>query len=112
MTDSELRIESGAAERIATAFDDYADGLAGAAERLRESIYATGLAGFPSATELDAGFLRKRDHAVIHLMELAANARGVAVSVRAAGRAYERAENSSAAAIREVAVDLGNEPFP
>lgn len=111
MSDEELRIEPGAAERIATAFSTYADGLEAATHRLRDMGFSTGLAGFPSAEELNVGFLRKRNQAIEHLTRLADDSRQHAESVRAAGRAYVETENVATTTIQSAA-DMPNGPTP
>lgn len=95
-----LRIEPGAAERIAQAFDKHADNLAAIAERIRNFSYSTGFAGFPSAVELDAGFKNKAAAAVEHLREEVETSRRYAATLRAAGTAYAESDNSASASLR------------
>lgn len=107
-----LRIEPGAAERIARAFDTHAKNLAEIALKLRNQAYSTGFAGFPSAVELDAGFLGKRDQAVAHLQDQVEMTLGMAASVRAAGIAYAASDAGAEASIRSVGTDHNEESPP
>ncbi|WP_066902800.1 hypothetical protein [Millisia brevis] len=102
-----LRIEPGAAERIAAAFDRHADALAAAAQRLRDHSYGTGFAGFPSAVELDAGFEDKRLQAVDHLDQQEAVAREYAAKIRAAGANYLESDTGGAEGIRAAGAEVG-----
>ena len=95
----ELRIEPGAAERIARAFDTHADNLAQVADRLRNAAYSTGFAGFPSAEELNAGFRNKADLAIAHLQWQAKMTRDYAAMIRAAEADYHATDTAQSAAI-------------
>lgn len=94
-----LRIEPGAAERIARAFDSHADNLALVAERLKNAGHLTGFAGFPSAVELDEGFTRKARAAVAHLQSQIETARQAADRLRAAGAAYSETDTTNSRSI-------------
>ncbi len=94
-----LRIEPGAAERIAQAFETHADNLAGVAENLKRVTYSTGFAGFPSADELNIGFRDKAHRAIAHLQEQVDLTRGYAADIRAAGAAYVETESMNTATI-------------
>lgn len=96
-----LRIEPGAAERIARAFDTHADNLAHTAARLKHAGRSTGFAGFPSAVELDSGFTKKARLAITHLESQIEMTRGYAAELRAAGAAYIEAEATNTAALRQ-----------
>lgn len=100
--DETLRIEPGAAERIARAFEKHADNLIRIAEKLRNASHSTGFAGFPSAVELDAGFRNKALRAVAHLQGQATMARGYAADIRAAGATYAETEIANFETIRTV----------
>lgn len=95
----QLRIEPGAAERIAQAFETHADNLAQVSQKLERAGHSTGFAGFPSANELDAGFTNKARLAVAHLNQQIDLSRGYAAEIRAAGAAYAETESVNAAAI-------------
>lgn len=94
-----LRIEPGAAERIAQAFDKHAENLADVAFRLRNARYSTGFAGFPSAVELDDGFKNKAASAISHLQVQIDAARTCAAQLRAAGAAYAETDTIGSTAI-------------
>lgn len=108
-TGENLRIEPGAAERIAKAFDQHAENLRLIAMKLRSSMRSTGFDGFPSAVELDAGFLRKRDLAVDHLYEQIETAGNMAASIRAAGARYADSDSAGAARIQAAGDNSGTE---
>lgn len=97
-----LRIEPGAAERIAGAFETHADNLEDIAGRLRNDTYSTGFAGLPSAQELDAGFRNKQRLAVAHLLQQAETSRRHAATIRAAGGHYAATETANDAALRSI----------
>lgn len=104
MPDGEqLRIEPGAAERIARAFDTHADNLGDVLLTLDHAGYSTGFAGFPSAIELDAGFKNKTRLAIAHLKEQIDLTRRYAAEIRAAGAAYTETESVNSAAISSAA---------
>lgn len=94
-----LRIEPGAAERIARAFDTHAENLDAIAARLRNEGFSTGFAGFPSAQELDTGFRNKCRLAIEHLHRQAETARRHASAVRVAGANYASADMVNASSI-------------
>ena len=96
---TQMRIEPGAAERIAQAFETHADNLASAAQKLEHATYSTGFAGFPSANELDIGFKEKAHRAIAHLQEQVDLTRGYAADIRAAGAAYVETESINIATI-------------
>lgn len=105
-----LRIEPGAAERVARAFDTHAHNLEEVLEKLRAGSYTTGFAGFPSAVELDAGFVSKRNMAVDHLRAQIDATRSCAATIRAAGHAYVAADATGLTAIRSADEDLPGDP--
>lgn len=111
-TGENLRIEPGAAERIAKAFDQHAENLRLIAMKLRNQAYATGFAGFPSAEELNIGFLKKRDLAVDHLYQQIEVATRMAASIRAAGARYRQTDATGAATIRDSSVPVDDGPQP
>ncbi|WP_066903324.1 hypothetical protein [Millisia brevis] len=94
-----LRIEPGAAERIARALDLHAENLATALRSLRNRGHVTGFAGFPSAMELDAGFADKARLAVEHLQQQIIVANDAAATIRRAGAAYNHVEDVNSANI-------------
>lgn len=94
-----LRIEPGAAERIARALDLHAENLATAMHSLRNRGHVTGFAGFPSAMELNAGFADKARLAVEHLQQQIIVANDAAATIRRAGAAYDRVEDMNSASI-------------
>ena len=98
-----LRIEPGAANRIAQAFDQHAENLVRVARRLRRGANFTGFAGFPSAVELDAGFKNKALLAIANLESQADAARTYAVTLRAAGASYDDTDTAGAHALRAAA---------
>lgn len=100
--DNVLRIEPGAAERIAQAFDTHATNLNDVALRLQNAGFVTGFAGFPSAVELDAGFQNKARLAIAHLRAQADIAREHAATLRAAGATYSKADSASSVWIQAV----------
>lgn len=113
MTDGQvLRIEPGAAERIAKAFHTHADNLEAVAHRLRSAGHSTGFAGFPSAIELDAGFRNKARLAITHLEQQVKMVRGHAESIRAAGAAYSDTDTSGAASIHASANAIDTHALP
>ena len=96
--DNRMRIEPGAAERIARAFETHADNLTQVSLRLEHVGHSTGFAGFPSANELDIGFKNKARQAVANLREQIDLTRQYAAEIRAAGAAYVEAESVNAIA--------------
>lgn len=102
-----LRIEPGAAERIARAFETHADNLAHASLQLEHATHSTGFAGFPSANELDAGFRNKAHLAIAHLKEQIALTHRYAADIRAAGAAYLDTESVNSAAIGGAGAAVG-----
>lgn len=96
---TQMRIEPGAAERIAQAFETHADNLARVSQNLRHATYSTGFAGFPSAVELDAGFTNKARLAIAHLKEQIDLTRAHAAEIRTAGAAYIETDSVNAATI-------------
>lgn len=112
MSNGVLRIEPGAAERIARAFDTHADNLTEVANRLRNYGQITGFAGFPSAVELDAGFANKARLAVANLERQVEVARRYATSIRAAGVAYREVDDAGLAVQRNVEIQADGEQRP
>lgn len=113
MVDGEiLRIEPGAAERIARAFEVHADNLLEVSNKLRRSGFSTGFAGFPSAVELDIGFSEKRNQAISHLLQQVETARVMAATIRAAGAAYRGADTEAGRAIHSAAGGSGQVTGP
>ncbi|WP_066912869.1 type VII secretion target [Millisia brevis] len=113
MPDGEtLRIEPGAAERIARAFDTHAKNLAQVADRLRNAGYSTGFAGFPSAMELDEGFKNKADLAIAHLQSQAKVSREYAAKLRAAGAAYTETDTTNSTTIHAAGDEVTPESGP
>lgn len=102
-----LRIEPGAAERIAAAFDRHADVLAATGDALRRHEFATGFAGFPSAIELDAGFQGKRHQAIAHLQQQEQTTREYADSIRIAGANYREADSNAGRSIDAAGAENG-----
>lgn len=98
---TQMRIEPGAADRIAQAFDRHADNLAEASRNLERATYSTGFAGFPSAGELHAGFTKKARLAIDHLKEQIDLTRRYAAEIRAAGAAYIETDSTNSAMIGE-----------
>lgn len=98
-----LRIEPGAAERMEKAFDRHAENLRAVVFKLRNYTYTTGFAGFPSATEHDAGFRRKRDQAIDHLNQQIEETKNAADAIRAAGVAYNESGAGASITIRSAA---------
>lgn len=105
-----LRIEPGAAERIARALDLHAENLATVAQRLRSHAHSTGFAGFPSAVELHVGFTDKGKRAVEHLLHQIDVTRNAAASIRAAGDAYVNTDATGATAISASDDSIGGNP--
>ncbi|WP_066913614.1 hypothetical protein [Millisia brevis] len=98
---TQMRIEPGAAERIAQAFDRHADNLAAVSRRLERAGHSTGFAGFPSADELHAGFTNKARLAIGHLQEQIDLTRRHAAEIRAAGAAYIETDSTNSTMIGE-----------
>lgn len=109
---TQMRIEPGAAERIAQAFETHAENLAVVGENLERATYSTGFAGFPSAEELNIGFTNKARQAITHLHEQIDLTRRYAAEIRAAGAAYIETESVNAAGIGVAGTAVGPDTVP
>ena len=109
---TQMRIEPGAAERIAQAFETHAENLSAVSLKLKRATYSTGFAGFPSADELDVGFTNKARLAIEHLKEQIDLTRRCAAEIRTAGAAYIETESVNAAVIEAAGTAVSPDTLP